>query len=114
MYPTAVAMMVLHYYYRFKVSLHDVVELMLMRVFNLSHQTVHNWAHQFGPELGMILRANRCKKSGDRWHVDCTYLRIEGRWCYFYRAIDQAGNLVDVFGDYTDHRDNKYLNNMIE
>jgi len=33
MYPTAVVMMVVHYYYRFKVSLDDVVELMLMRGF---------------------------------------------------------------------------------
>lgn len=29
-------MMTLHYYYRFKVSLEDVVELMAMRGFNLS------------------------------------------------------------------------------
>ena len=24
-------------------------------------------------------------------------LRIEGRWCYLYRAIDKEGNLVDVY-----------------
>ena len=29
-YPTEVVMMTLHYYYRFKVSLEDVVELMAM------------------------------------------------------------------------------------
>lgn len=158
MYPTAVVMMVVHYYYRFKVSLYDVVELMLMRGFHLTHQTVHNWVHRFGAELGLKLRARRYKRAGDRWHVDATYLRVEGRWCYFYRAIDKAGNLVDVylsdvrdqqaaetffkqaaktsgvypekittdkepalypaiesvFGAYTDHRDNKYLNNIIE
>ena len=38
-YPTAVVMMAVHYYYRFKVSLDDVVELMAMRGFYLSHQT---------------------------------------------------------------------------
>lgn len=36
-YPTEVVMMVVHYYYRFKVSLDDVVELMVMRGFELSH-----------------------------------------------------------------------------
>ena len=40
-YPTEVVMMVVHYYYRFKVSLDDVVELMAMRNIYLSHQTVH-------------------------------------------------------------------------
>ena len=24
-------------------------------------------------------------------------MRIEGRWCYLYRAIDKEGNLVDVY-----------------
>ena len=32
---------------------------------------------------------------GKIWHVDETYLRVRGRWCYLYRAIDQDGNLVD-------------------
>ena len=27
--------------------------------------------------------------------VDETYLRVKGRWCYLYRAIDREGNLVD-------------------
>ena len=37
-YPTDVVMLGVNYYYRFKVSLDDVVELMLMRGFHLSHQ----------------------------------------------------------------------------
>jgi putative transposase len=27
--------------------------------------------------------------------VDETYLKVKGKWCYLYRAIDGAGNLVD-------------------
>ena len=34
-YPTEVDMIVIHYYYRFKTSLDDVVELMALRGFNL-------------------------------------------------------------------------------
>ncbi len=157
-YPTEVVMIALHYYFRFKVSLDDVVELMAMRRFHLSHQTVHNWVHWFGPNLGLKLRQRRYKQVNDKWHADVTYLRIEGRWCYFYRAIDKEGNLVDVylsdvrdqeaaeaffkqaaktagvypeqittdkepalypaienvFGDYTTHRDSKYMNNPLE
>jgi transposase-like protein len=41
-HPSEVVMLVVHYYYRFKVSLDDVVELMAMRGFSLSHQTIHN------------------------------------------------------------------------
>ena len=107
-YPTEVVMMVTHYYYRFKVSLEDVVELMLMRGFQISHQTVHNWVQTFGVELGMKLRTQRKGRAGLRWHADATYICIKGHWCYLYRAIDKEGNLVDVYlsdiRDQADHR----------
>ncbi len=28
--------------------------------------------------------------------MDETYIRVKGKWCYLYRAIDEDGNLVDV------------------
>ncbi len=34
---------------------------------------------------------------GTRWRVDETYLKIGGRWRYLYRAIDEHGQIVDVF-----------------
>ncbi len=35
--------------------------------------------------------------AGERWHVDETYLKISGRWTYLYRAIDQHGQVIDVY-----------------
>jgi transposase-like protein len=35
--------------------------------------------------------------------VDETYLKVHGRWCYLYRAIDRSGALVDVL--FSEHRD---------
>jgi putative transposase len=32
-----------------------------------------------------------------------TYLKVQGRWCYLYRAIDRNGNLVDVL--FSEQRD---------
>jgi putative transposase len=94
---TEIVMLAVHYYYRFKNSLDDVVELMQMRGISLSHQTVHNWAHTFGIELGLKLRERRHGQSGKKWHIDATYIRVEGRWCNLYRTIDKEGNLVDVY-----------------
>ena len=93
---TEVLMMVVYHYIRFKLSLDDVVELMAMRGFTLSHQTVHNWTQTFGTELGIKLRKKRKGKADKKWHIDATYIKVEGRWCYLYRAIDKAGNLVDI------------------
>ena len=96
-YMTEVVMLVVYHYYRFKLSLDDVVELMALRGFSLSHQTVHNWAQTFGVTLGRKCRSKRKGKAGKKWNVDATYLKIEGRWCYFYRAIDKNGDLIDVY-----------------
>ena len=63
-------MLALHYYYRFRNRLDDVVELMNMRGFHLCHQTVHNWTQTFGVELGLKLRERRQGRAGKKWHVD--------------------------------------------
>ena len=96
-YRTEVVMLAVHYYFRFRNSLDDVVELMAMRNIYLSHQTVHNWTQNFGVKLGLKLRERRYGKAGKKWNSDATYIKVEGRWRYFYRAIDKEGNLVDVY-----------------
>jgi IS6 family transposase len=42
--------------------------------------------------------ARPCRHSpGERWFVDETYLKIGGCWCYLYRAVDQSGQVIDVY-----------------
>jgi putative transposase len=33
---------------------------------------------------------------GQSWYVDETYVKVQGRWCYLYRAIDRDGHLIDT------------------
>ena len=41
--------------------------------------------------------ARFCRHSpGDRWHVDETYVKVNGVWRYVYRAVDQYGQVIDV------------------
>jgi transposase-like protein len=35
------------------------------------------------------------KATNKSWRVDETYIRVQGRWCYLYRAIDSAGATID-------------------
>src|SRR5438105_11772819 len=37
--------------------------------------------------------------------LDETYVKVGGKWCYLYRAIDRDGNLVDSM--LSEHRDMK-------
>ena len=35
------------------------------------------------------------KPTNKPWRVDETYIRIKGRWCYLYRAVDSTGATID-------------------
>jgi len=46
----------------------------------------------------VIDAARACRHSaGDRWFVDETYVKVSGVWRYVYRAVDQYGQVIDVF-----------------
>jgi len=34
---------------------------------------------------------------GERWLVDETYVKVGGAWHYVYRAVDQHGQVIDVY-----------------
>ena len=62
----------------------------------VDHVTVYRWVLRFTPLLADA--AKPCRHTvGDRWQVDETYVKVAGRWRYVYRAIDQFGQVIDVF-----------------
>jgi transposase-like protein len=34
---------------------------------------------------------------GGRWFVDETYVKVAGKWRYVYRAVDEHGQVIDVY-----------------
>jgi putative transposase len=32
---------------------------------------------------------------GKSWRMDETYIKVKGKWCYLYRAVDKSGSTVD-------------------
>ncbi len=95
-YPTDLILLVVLWRLRYKLSLRDLAEMVLVRGFAFSHEAVREWEERFAPLLTEWLRSNRRGLCGTKWHADETYLRVDGRWCYLYRAIDRDGNLVDA------------------
>ncbi len=62
----------------------------------LTHETVRDWEARFAPLVAdQQLRIKRRGQAGRSWYVDETYIKVHGKWCYLYRAIDADGNLVD-------------------
>lgn len=94
-YPTDIVLLVVFWRLRYKLSLRDLAEMFLERGFVFTHETVREWEARFAPLMADQLRAKRRGQAGTSWHVDETYVRVKGKWCYLYRAIDRDGNLVD-------------------
>lgn len=82
--------------WRYEMSFRDVAEFFLLRGFEFTHETVRDWEARFAPIFAQQLHALRKGKMGRSWYVDETYIRVKGKWCYLYRAIDRDGNLVDL------------------
>jgi len=57
---------------------------------------VRDWEARCALLLADHLRAKRRGTAGAGWHVDETYVNVNGRWCYLHRATDRDGTLVEA------------------
>jgi IS6 family transposase len=95
-FPSEVIVLAVRWYLRFGLSYRDVEELLAERGIEVDHVTLYRWVHRFTPLLIDAARPSR-HTVGDRWFVDETYVKVAGQWRYVYRAIDQHGQVVDVY-----------------
>ena len=95
-FPAEIIMLAVRWYLRYGLSYRDVEELLAERGIDVDHVSIYRWVIRFTPLL--IDAARPCRHVvGDRWHVDETYVRVAGEWRYVYRAVDQHGQVIDVF-----------------
>ena len=89
-------MLAVRWYLRYGLSYRDVEELLAERGVEVDHVTIYRWVQRFTP---LIIEAARpCRHSvGERWFVDETYVKVAGVWRYVYRAVDQHGQVIDVW-----------------
>ncbi len=77
-------------------SYRDLEELLAERGIEVDHVTLYRWVQRFTPLL--VDAARPCRHAvGGRWFVDETYVKVAGTWRYVYRAVDQHGQVIDVY-----------------
>ena len=115
-YPTDIVLLAVLWRLRYKLSFRDVAELLLQRGFEVTHETIRASEFRFAPLLADQLRNRRRGRAGVSWYLDETYVKVAGRWCYLYRAIDRDGDLLDSM--LSEHRDKhaarRFLRRLIE
>ena len=84
----------MRWYLRFSLSYRDVEELLAERGVAVDNSTIWRWVQRYTPELEQRLRRH-LKPTNRSWRVDETYVRVKGRWCYLYRAIDSEGATIE-------------------
>src|SRR5271169_2803872 len=82
-------------YFRFPLGLRMVEELLAARGIIVSHETVRQWALKFGQQFANQIR-RRLPRVGDKWHLDEVVLKIAEVKHWLWRAVDQAGVVLDV------------------
>src|SRR5437867_11503045 len=95
-FPPEVITVAVRWYLRYGLSYRDVEELLAERGVDVDHVTVYRWVQRFTPLF--VDAARPCRHAvSDRWFVDETYVKVAGRWRYLYRAVDQYGQIIDVY-----------------
>lgn len=75
----------LRWYFRYKLSYRDLVEMMGERGLPVAHTTILRWAVRYAEEFEKRWRRYE-RPVGASWRADETYIKVRGRWVYLYRG----------------------------
>lgn len=95
-FPLEVMMIAVRWYSAYPLSYRHVEDFLKERGIGADHSTVNRWIQK----LSVIVK-NKFKKYKKpvlgSWRMDETYIRVKGKWVYYYRAVDKEGKTIDVY-----------------
>jgi len=83
-------------YYRFNLSHRDIEDLLSERGITVSREAIRLWCIKFGAVYASRLKRKH-RGYGDTFFIDEVFIKINGKQHYLWRAVDQDGEVVDVF-----------------
>jgi len=93
-FPQVIILQAVYYKLRFSLSYRDVEEFLKIRGNKVDHATIQKWLFKFTPLIDQNFRKRKIPL-GSRWRLDETYIKVNGKWCYLYRAVDKEGKTID-------------------
>jgi len=95
-FPSEIIQYTVWLYYRFNLSHRDIEDLLAERGINVSYEAIRLWCNRFGPKYAARL-TKKHRGYGDTFFIDEVFIKIDGKQHYLWRAVDQDGEIVDVF-----------------
>jgi len=83
-------------YHRFNLSHRDIEDLLAERGITVTRESIRLWCIKFGAIYTRGLKRNH-RGFGDTFFIDEVFVKINGKQHYLWRAVDQDGEVVDVF-----------------
>src|SRR5210317_1634985 len=83
-------------YYRFNLSHRDIEDLLAERGIIVTREAIRLWCIKFGAIYTRRLKRKH-RGYGDTFYIDEVFVKINGKQHYLWRAVDQDGEVVDVY-----------------
>jgi putative transposase len=95
-FPSEIIQYAVCLYYHFNISCRNVEDLLAERGVEVSYESIRLWCNKFGPAYARRLKRKH-RGYGDTFYMDEVFVKIQGKQHYLWRAVDQDGEVVDVF-----------------
>jgi len=95
-FPSEIIQYAVWLYHRFNMSHRDIEDLLAEREIEVSCESIRLWCIKFGPHFARRLKRKH-QGYGDKFYIDEVFVKIRGQQKYLWRAVDQDGEVVDVF-----------------
>ena len=95
-FPAEIIQYAVWLYHRFNLSHRDIEDLLAERGICVSYEAIRLWCNRFGPKYAARLKRKH-QGYGDTFFIDEVFVKIDGKQHYLWRAVDQDGEVIDVF-----------------
>jgi putative transposase len=92
-FPQDAILYAVFFYLRYAVSYRDLEEIMEERGVAVDHGTLNRWVVKFAPLIAAQAQSRK-KPTAVSWRMDETYIKVKGKWTYYYRAVDNTGKTL--------------------
>ena len=82
--------------YRFNLSRRDIEDLLAERGIIVTRESIRLWCIKFGAIYSRRLKRKH-RGYGDTFYIDEVFVKINDKQRYLWRAVDQDGEVVDVY-----------------
>lgn len=74
-----------------------VSDMLAERGISVHRSTIYRWFIEYAPVLRKKLKKYQFIRTTSSWQLDETYVKVNWKSFYLYRAIDKYGNTLDIY-----------------